>query len=238
MDAAVGNDMSKGEEELGKEEAIYSRRFTETEEKVRRAVWRVLVPDFFQQFIPSDAAVLDLGAGDGNFIRNVQARRRLAVDLSPHVLALRDEGVEVFQTTGSEFSRAIGGEVDVIFASNFFEHLPSKQVLFKVLEECRAALRPGGRLLILQPNIRYAKGKYWDYIDHHLPLTENSLAEALETSGFIIEKIIPKFLPYTAKSALGHAGRGGLTSFLVKLYLRLPILWPLFGEQSFLAART
>jgi len=75
--------------------------------------------------------------------------------------------------------------VDVVFASNVFEHLPSKQHLLQALAEARRVLRPGGRLLILQPNIRYAGGKYWDYFDHHLPLTERSLVEALAIKAMV-----------------------------------------------------
>ena len=49
----------------------------------RRAVWGVLVSDFFSRFIAPDAAVLDLGCGYGDFINAVQARTRLAMDLNP-----------------------------------------------------------------------------------------------------------------------------------------------------------
>ena len=79
--------------------------------------------------------------------------------------------------------------------SNFLEHMPDKMVLLAVLEECKRALKPGGRVVILQPNIRYAGPQYWDYIDHHIALTEHSLKEALEICGFKIQKIVPQFCP-------------------------------------------
>ncbi len=29
-------------------------------------------------------------------------------------------------------------------------------------------------MLVLQPNIRYVGGAYWDFLDHHLPLTDRT----------------------------------------------------------------
>ena len=56
--------------------------------------------------------------------------------------------------------------------------------------------------MILQPNIRYAYKEYWDFFDHHTPLSDRSLVEALQMVGFKIEKVLPKFLPYTTKSKI------------------------------------
>ena len=39
-------------------------------------------------------------------------------------------------------------------------------------------------MVVLMPNIRYLAGRYWDYLDHHLPLTHLSLSEALELTGY------------------------------------------------------
>jgi len=90
--------------------------------------------------------------------------------------------------------------IDVVFASNFFEHLLTKRGLLRTLAEVRRVLRPGGRLLILQPNIRDAGGAYWDFFDHHLPLTERSLVEALELAGLKPIEVRRRFLSFTSKS--------------------------------------
>lgn len=226
---------------MGKETLIYTHRFSREELEARRITWEVLAGSFFQEFIFPEDIVLDIGAGDGFFIRNIKAARRIAVDLSPHVLALSNYGIEVVQAPATELKSALqnvveGEKVDVVFMSNFLEHLPNKRMVLDVFAQCYQVLRAGGRLLILQPNIRYAKADYWNYIDHHIALTENSLREALEISGFRISKIIPKFLPYTAKSRLGLFASGKAARHLVKWYLRLPILWRIFGAQTFIAA--
>lgn len=40
---------------------------------------------------------------------------------------------------------------------------------------------------------------FWDYFDHHLPLTHLSLSEGLELAGFEVQRVVPRFLPYTVK---------------------------------------
>lgn len=229
---------NSNKEGIGFEEKIYTSRFSEAEEKVRQETWDVLVKDFLSQYIRPRDCVVDLGAGDGLFIKRVDVRKKIAVDLSPHVEALKSFGIEVHTVPGTKMSSVISEKADIIFMSNFLEHMPDKATLLNILADCRKSLKPGGKVLILQPNIRYAGVKYWDYIDHHIALTEHSLREALEISGFTVEKLIPRFLPYTAKSGVGKLSSLLPTKLLVGLYLKLPILWRLFGAQTFVVART
>jgi hypothetical protein len=83
-------------------------------------------------------------------------------------------------------------------------------------------------LLIIQPNSKYSPREYWDFIDHHIPLTENSLGEALLASGFEIEECIPRFLPFSVKMSALRSTR------LLHLYLKMPLLWRMFGKQTFM----
>ncbi|MCB0358768.1 MAG: class I SAM-dependent methyltransferase [Bdellovibrionales bacterium] len=214
----------------GKEPEIYGRRFTPEQEAKKKLVWETLCREIFQRYIPNDGVVLDIGAGDGVFIKNIRARRKFAVDVSPDVHRLEAFGVTPLEMPATDFASHIAEPVDVVFMSNFLEHLPHKQLVLDVLEECHRALAPGGKVMILQPNIRYVGAAYWDYIDHHIALTEHSLVEALEVSGFRIVRLVPRFLPYTIKSKLG------LFSGLIGWYLRLPLLWRIFGQQTFVVA--
>jgi hypothetical protein len=98
-----------------------------------------------------------------------------------------------------------------------------------VLEQLRvtfALLRPGGRVLILQPNIRLIGGAYWDFIDHQTALTEKSLAEAATMAGFRTSQVLTRFLPYTTKSRFPQH------PLLVRAYLKFPLAWQLFGKQT------
>jgi SAM-dependent methyltransferase len=187
---------------------LYSARFSRDEKERKDRIWRVLCRHFFQRYVEPESTVLDMGAGYCEFINHIVCRRRIAFDL------------DVFPD----------GAIDVVFASNFFEHLLSKEDLLRTLAEIRRVLREGGKLLILQPNIRYTSGAYWDFFDHHLPLTERSLVEALELVGLKPTEVRARFLPFTSKSALPQH------PFLVWLYLKVPIAHRIFGRQSWLVA--
>lgn len=209
---------------------IYRNRFQDSEQK-RDAVWKVLVERFFQRWIVPDATVLDLGAGYCTFINNVKAGRRYALDLNPATRQLAAAGVHVLEHDVTQRWPVPDQSIDVVFTSNFFEHLPTKADLLSCLREARRVLRSGGVLLALGPNIRFCGGVYWDFFDHYLPLSDRSLAEALQLAGFAVERTIPRFLPYTMKAKLPPSPR------LVRLYLALPEAWRLFGKQFLVVAR-
>lgn len=222
---------------VGKEERIYTQRFSEREEATRALTWEVLCRDFFQSRVPFEATVLDVGAGDGLFLRNIRCRHKIAVDLSEHARELEAEGIETHIVPATEYAHLLSAPADVVMMSNFLEHLPDKNLLLEVLAHCWEALTPNGALMILQPNIRYTGPAYWDYIDHHIALTEHSLVEALEITGYEVEELIPRFLPYTAKSGLGRLASGEATKHFVKLYLKFPIVWRFLGAQTFVLAK-
>ena len=224
------------EQGTGLENEIYTRRFSDSEEATREEVWKVLCAEFFQKYVSKDDVVVDIGAGDGLFAKNIKARKVVAVDLSEHVNELSKHGIEVLQYPADRFAEHLSEKADVVFMSNFLEHLPDKRTMLRVFEESRRVLKPGGSIVILQPNIRLVGTAYWDYVDHHIPLTEHSLIEGLEVCGFNIVDVIPAFLPYTAKSRLGKMAGGSNTVMFTRLFLKFPLLWKIFGKQSLVVA--
>jgi hypothetical protein len=100
-----------------------------------------------------------------------------------------------------------------------------------VLDHVFRCLKPGGRLVAMGPNIKFTNGAYWDFWDHHLALTETSLAEGLVTRGFEIERCYPKFLPYTI------VGGSEYPLWILKVYLQFKILWRIGGKQFLVVAR-
>ena len=92
-------------------------------------------------------------------------------------------------------------------------------------------LKMGGKFIILQPNIRFCFKDYWMFFDHITPLDDRSLSEILEINGFKVVECKPKFLPYTTKSKLPKS------IFLIKLYLKFPLMWRIFGKQAFIYAK-
>lgn len=213
-------------------EAIYRNRFDDLDLANKRVLWAVLVRQFFQAYIPDDATVVDLGAGSCEFVNEVRAARRIAVDLNPDTAGFAADGVEVLTTRSDDMGVLEDSSVDVVFTSNFFEHLWTKDDLMRTLTECRRVTRPGGTIVVLMPNVRYLAGRYWDYLDHHLPLTHLSVAEALTIAGYDVEEQVGRFLPYTVKDA-----RFTVRPWMIRAYLRFPPAWRLLGRQMLVVAR-
>ena len=211
---------------------LYENRFPEAERRKKAAIWRVLVRAVFSRWIEPESTVVDLGAGYCEFINAVEARRRIAIDLNPDTAASAAPGVEVHAAPVERLSFIADEEVDVVFTSNFFEHLPTKALLTATVEEALRVLKPGGRLIAMGPNVRLVPGAYWDYFDHVLPLSERSLAELLDLCGFELERVEARFLPYTTKSAIPQ------WPWLVRLYLAArPLSSFLMGKQFLVIAR-
>ncbi|HVL98436.1 MAG TPA: class I SAM-dependent methyltransferase [Egibacteraceae bacterium] len=206
---------------------MYRRRFSDPE--ARAQMWQVLYEDFFSRFVPADADFLEIGAGYCEFTNVVRARRKIAVDLNADCRQHAAGDVEVICTPSDDLGTVASASVDVVFASNFFEHITREQIV-GTLREVRRVLRPTGRLLILQPNIRFCARDYWMFFDHITPLDDRSLTEALETNGFAVREVIVRFLPYTTQGRLPASAR------LLRVYLRVPLLWRVFGQQSFIDA--
>lgn len=212
-------------ENLSKElQRIYANRFDKMR-GYRDAVWKILTRDYFQNYVSENSRILDLGCGYGEFINNIVASKKYAMDLNETTKLHLNQEVEFIQQDCSSRWPLADETLDVVFTSNFFEHLPDKATLGRTLDEVYRCLAPGGRLIAMGPNIRYVPGAYWDFWDHYLSLTELSLGEGMINRGFEMEKQIPRFLPYTM--ARGRQ----LPLFLLKIFLCFTFLWPLFGRQ-------
>jgi SAM-dependent methyltransferase len=214
-------------QDLGKE---YQQRFAALA-PYRDAVWRVLVREFFQSYVSPDATVLDLGSGWGEFIRNINARQKIAMDLNPDMPSRVGSGVETVLQDCSCTWRVADSSLDLVFTSNFFEHLPNKDALRRTLQEARRCLKDGGRIVCLGPNIRFLHGAYWDFWDHFLPLTDRSMVEILTLTGFAVERVEPRFLPYSMSQGFTPPVE------FMSVYIRFPFLWRIFGKQFLVVGR-
>lgn len=210
---------------------LYQNRFHPEELKAKNRLWKVLIDYFLQRYIDPTGSLLDIGGGYCEFINQVQVREKYLLDLNPDSQSLANPDVQVLNLDilDEQVNEKVPYSLDAIFTSNFFEHLRSKEELIQILSFCFNHLKPGGSLLILQPNFKYSYKEYYDFIDHHLPLTHLSLEESLRAVGFSVEKVIPKFLPFSTK------GRPASSS-LLKIYLALPLLWKFLGGQMFIKA--
>ena len=124
-----------------------------------------------------------------------------------------------------------GQSVALVFFNPSLRTRASMQVGIYELGGNSVVLEPGGTLLVLQPNFRLTPGRYFDFVDHTLILTDASLVEALEVSGFEIAEKRVRFLPFTSKSKVPKWPGA------VKAYLRFPPARWLLGKQTFIVAR-
>jgi ubiquinone/menaquinone biosynthesis C-methylase UbiE len=194
----------------------------------RAATWRA-VAGYLASWIPPEGRVLELAAGFCDFSNNVTARQRVAMDLNPDLPRFASEGVEAEVGDSTDLSRFASHAFDVVFASNFLEHLEWPQV-DACIAEVKRVLVPSGRLLLMQPNFRLRPGEYFDDYTHRTVFSDRSLKDYLEARGLVCEHVEPRFLPQSMKSRLAGLHR------LVPLYLRLPYR-PLAG-QMLVVART
>ncbi len=207
---------------------LYRTRFQGTAE-YRSMMWDILTR-YFAQWVAPDATVLDLGCGYCEFINKVQCGQKYGMDLNPDSARFA-ETAKVFEQDCSQLWPLKADSLDVVFTSNFFEHLPTKSTLESTLVQAVRCLKPGGRLIAMGPNVRYLAGSYWDFFDHYLPLTEKSLVEVLTKVGFETERCIDRFMPYSA------VGKRQYPPVFIKTYLALPLAWKFWGKQFLVIAR-
>jgi ubiquinone/menaquinone biosynthesis C-methylase UbiE len=204
---------------------VYEQRFSREDQVAKEAIWREL-GTFLQRYVEPGARVLDIACDLGYFIRNIRATERWATDIRDMAGSLPQD-VHFVHSSGLELADVLpNNHFDLAFFSNYLEHLPSTEAVLQQLRVTFSILKPGGRVLILQPNIRLVGGSYWDFIDHQTALTDKSLAEAAVMAGFTTKQVIARFLPYTTKSRLPQHPA------LVRAYLAFPPAWLVFGKQT------
>jgi SAM-dependent methyltransferase len=197
----------------------------------RDLVWKEVVRWIQAHYIPTDARVLDCGAGYCNFINHVVANERHAVDLFTQMPDYAAAGVVCHVDSATQMDFFEDDSFDVIFASNLAEHL-TRPDLIRFLGEARRVLKLGGLLILMQPNFKYCSRTYFDDYTHIQIFTDASLYDFLEAYGFTVKDSLPKFMPVNMKSTL----RLNLPALplIVRLYLAMPFK-PFAGQLLMVA---
>lgn len=188
----------------------------------RAGVWAVITR-YLQPNIPVSGRVLDIGAGYCDFINNIKAGEKHALDLYPGFAEFAAPDVQTHVASCGSLAEFSSGYFDAVFESNVLEHLATP-VLTATLAEIRRVLKPGGRFIAIQPNFRYCYRTYFDDYTHVQVFTDVPLVDLLRSAGFHVQTAEPRFLPTTFKSRLPA------WPWLTALYLRLPFR-PLAGQM-------
>lgn len=195
----------------------------------RVLVWKEIV-QYLEKYLRGAEAVLEVGAGYCAFINAVKALKRVAQDQSAVVAEYAAKGVNAHQGLVTNLNFAGANEFDVVLSSNVFEHLTRTEFL-DTLQEIKRVLKPGGRLIIVQPNFRFAYKRYFDDYTHVQIFTDTSLSQLLTANGFVIQKVEPRFTPYSMS-----ATSLPIPAWIIRLYLRLP--WrPMAGQMLVVASK-
>lgn len=165
---------------------------------------------------------LDLGCGYGDFSRHLKAKQKTAIDLED-LSEYQASDVRFLQSSTSSLGDLEIDELDLCFASNLLEHL-SKEEGEDLLRWVWSKLRPGGRILLLQPNFRYCYRNYFDDYTHKTIYTDEGLSGFLQSLGFEVEIRKPRYLPFSMRGSLLPK-----TYFLTRTYLEMGS--PLLGAQ-------
>ena len=84
------------------------------------------------------------------------------MDLNPAARQHVAPGVQFIEQDCSQEWQLPEESLDIVFTSNFFEHLPSKQALSDTVTQAKRHLKSGGRIIAMGPNVRHIGGAYWD----------------------------------------------------------------------------
>lgn len=212
-------------------EDLYQARFTNSELDSKRKAWEILTRNFFQKYVKKSDTVLDVGAGYCEFINNIEAKQKIALDINKDVKKFAAKDVRVVINDCNNMKDIKSDSINVVFISNLLEHMKSVSEIEQVFNESGRVLIKNGLMMLLQPNIKYAYKEYWDFFDHVVPLSHKGIAEGLRKNGFIVKQIKPKFLPYSTKSGFP------LIPILIKIYIRVPIIQRILGKQMFIIAQ-
>ncbi len=195
----------------------------------RKIVWEEIAR-YLQKDIPQNSIILDLGSGYCDFINSISGAKKYALDkyIDPEDYAL-EKVIKLFGDVRLMNKKIKNESLDVVFASNFLEHLNEKN-LEEYMTAIQKKLKKNGLFIIIQPNYRFCYKNYFDDYTHVREWSDISLKDYLKTMGFSILKCEAKFLPFSMKSKFPK------NRVLVRMYLRSPVR-PFAGQMLVIAKK-
>ena len=209
---------------------IYEYRFKDVDLSKKNLVWRE-VAQYISALTNQPQIVLDPAGGMCEFINNISASEKWTIDLNEEfVRKYAEKSIKII--VGENLKVDLPENYfDLIFISNFLEHLHTQDEVAEFLAKMHGAVKTGGHIVVMGPNFKYAWKEYFDFADHTVCLSELGVSEHIVGAGFDIVKIFPRFLP------ISFRGRLPVNKFLVKSYLKMPFFWNFFGKQFLIVGK-
>jgi SAM-dependent methyltransferase len=142
---------------------------------------REIVCDVVARFVPPGGAILDYGGGTGALAARLcgQGYRVVAADVSrPMLASCRERGIPTIDLDAETIPPA---SADCVLACDVLEHVEDDVGL---LNEFRAALRPGGLFLGTVPAYEFLWSGEDHVSSHFRRYTRRSLVRTLESAGY------------------------------------------------------
>jgi ubiquinone/menaquinone biosynthesis C-methylase UbiE len=140
--------------------------------------------------------VADLGAGTGLFTRLFAEKvgpegRVYAIDIAPEFLehiaqeAKRSGQAQVRTIRGTQLTTGLSDRtIDLVFACDVYHHLENPE---RTLASVRRALRPGGRLVVI--DFDKVKGKSSDFVQKHVRAEKAVFISEIQAAGFELDPV-------------------------------------------------
>ncbi len=192
----------------------------------RAIVWSE-VARYLRRDAQNVGTLLELGAGYCDFTNHFPAEHKIALDLNPEMAQFAEPEVDFRVQDATDLDAIAPESVDLVFSSNFLEHLHDDQ-LQRLLPSIQRVLKKGGKLMLIQPNFERCKEHYWDDETHVTLFSHLNIKSYIEPHGFTVRKLLPGLLPFSMKSRLPK------WRMMIRMYLMSPIR-P-FGAQMYLLA--
>lgn len=132
---------------------------------------------FYDTRIDKDSKVIDLGYGDGSFLKSLEKNE----------IECKGYDYDTVNFENGEIPE-IANSLDFITSNSVIEHLNDATNL---LEEAFRILKPGGKLILITPNFFYDYKNFYDDPTHVNPFTVEKLETMLEMSGFKNINVLP-----------------------------------------------
>jgi len=142
----------------------------------------------YAERFPPGARVLDLGCGRGEFLELLRERGADGLGVDPDSSmnrVVRERGLRAVQTDALAYLPEHPGEFDGVFAAHLVEHLPAER-LPAFVAAAAAALRAGGRLILVTPNpanLQMQLNDFWIDLQHVRLYSPDSLRLLVHLAG-------------------------------------------------------
>jgi SAM-dependent methyltransferase len=147
--------------------------------------YNAAIADLIVRILPSEATVLDFGAGFGTLTRLVALRSRNLDCVEPDV-----HQREVLEADGfrcyPKVEAVPPGSYDVIYSSNVLEHIEDD---VSALRQLRIVLRPNGKIVLYLPACQSLYSAVDAAIGHYRRYDVRMITECLNAAAFKVEQI-------------------------------------------------